>query len=101
MCVRVVSAHSRNKGRRGELEWAKYVGGERDNDEGLPGIDVEGPPLGIHPPLEKWEVKRLKEFPKWLQEWHDQAEREGADAIAYRVDGGPWWIAMKAERLDR
>jgi hypothetical protein len=96
-----MGAHSRNKGRRGELEWAKYVGGDRDNDEGLGGHDVVSKPLGIFPGLVKWEVKRPGKLLAGVRVWMDQCEREGADAVAFREDGGKWWVLMPAERLDR
>jgi hypothetical protein len=97
-----MGAHSRNKGRRGELEWAKYVGGDRVNDEGLPGPDVESKPLGIFPPLALWDSKRPGKLPKWLsEEWMQKALNDGCDAVAFREDGGKWWVLMPAERLDR
>ena len=94
-------AHSRNKGRRGELEWAKYVGGRRCNDEGLPGHDVESDPLGIWPGISKWEVKRPGTMLVGLKNWIDQMEKEGSDAVAFREDNGRWYIIVPAERLDR
>jgi hypothetical protein len=94
-----MGAHSRRKGRRGELEWAKYVGGDRANDEGLAGLDVESPPVGIVP-IERWEVKRPGKVSASLRAWMEQTINEGADALAFREDGGEWWVLMPADRLE-
>lgn len=97
----MTGSHSRNKGRRGELEWAKKVGGHRDNDEGLSGIDVRSKPIGtLYPPLEYWEVKRRASIPATIRTWLKQMHDEGADAVAFREDRGDWYVIIRAERLD-
>ena len=96
-----MGSYERNKGRRNELKWAKYVGGKRANDEGLPGIDVTSPPVTVYPPFQHWEVKVLAKLPALLRKWMLQMTTEGADAVVFREDNGEWWVMFRAERLDR
>ena len=89
--------NSRDKGRRGEREFAKLFDGVRISEPGRPGPDVRTPPLVLAEALEVFEVKWSN---RWrLREWLKQAEREGADAIAFREDRGPWYVLFPASRL--
>ena len=81
---------SRNKGRRGELEWAGVTGGERISRIGLDGPDVESPPYQPEP-VRLWEVKRVSKIPAVVRDWIAQMEREGAEAIAFRQDRDKWF----------
>lgn len=95
-----MSAKSRRKGQKGQLEWAKYIDGTVIARTGYEGPDVLGPGHAVSN-LRIWEVKRRAEFPKWLLSWFSQTTSEGADAIAFRVDRNDWWIAVPASRLER
>lgn len=81
---------SRDKGARGEREFAKLIGGLRvplsGAQEGYPG-DVAG--LGM-----LWECKMradgFRELYKWL---------EGADALAVRADRREWLAVIPVSKL--
>lgn len=81
---------SRNKGRRGELELAEILDGERISRIGLDGPDVKTPPYQPDP-VTLWEVKRVAKLPASVRDWIEQMKREGADAIAFREDRGEWF----------
>jgi hypothetical protein len=86
----------RDKGARGEREFAKLVkgarvplsgamGGEYSNDVTLPnGWSVE--------------VKRRKEMEKTLYSWILD-EREKPDAVAFRADNKPWIVCMTLDKF--
>ena len=86
-------AASRRKGRNGELEAARRLGGERTSSTGLPGPDVidrDGRP---------WEVKRRKESFKELYRFLDQTE--GVDRVILRDDRKPWLVVMQLETYEK
>jgi len=91
---------SRRKGKAGEREWAKHMGGKVVSRIGQGSPDVETPPLFIAG-LALWETKRLEELPAWLVDWQEQTIAEGADALAFRPDRGEWWLLIPASRLIR
>ena len=62
-------AHSRRKGRGGELEWVKLWGGNRHSPPGLPTYDAQTPPLVLKFPLVFWEVKRRKQLATLTSGW--------------------------------
>lgn len=76
------------KGRRGELEWAQKVEGQRISQQGVAGPDVQDK----HGRL--WEVKRVKRLPESIKMHLRQAYREGAHAVAIREDRGRWIVMM-------
>jgi hypothetical protein len=85
---------SRDKGQRGEREFAKLIGGLRvplsGAQEGY-GNDVIG--LGL-----EWEVKRRKSGFKTLYEWVED-EREKPDAVALRTDNNQWLVCMTLDKF--
>lgn len=85
---------SRNKGKRGELEFAKLIGGKRVPLSGAQD-GFEGDVLGIGL---KWEVKRRKDGFKTLYKWLEN-EREKPDALAIRADRKPWLVVIPLERF--
>lgn len=97
---------SRAKGQRGQNEWKHYIDGEVLARAGYDGPDVKGPPLSI-PNIIWWEVKRRKVLPQWLESWMEQAEQQVVEyatpndvpAIAFRRDGGEWWVMAPARHL--
>ena len=87
--------NSRAKGRRAELEFAKRFDGRRISENGLPGPDVETPPLLAR--LKTFEVKHAE---RWrIEEWMQQARAEGADGVAFRRNRGPWYVVIEADSL--
>ena len=48
-------------------------------------------------PLEVWEVKRTERLRIWAA--IDQAERAGADALAFRRNRGDWYVVVRADQL--
>lgn len=83
---------SRNKGKRGELEFAKLIGGKRVPLSGAQD-GFEGDVLGIGL---KWEVKRRKDGFKTLYKWLEN-EREKPDALALKADRKPWLVVMELD----
>ena len=81
---------SRNKGRRGELEAAEKLGGQRISRIGLDGPDVECPPYQPKPAT-LVEVKRVSKLPAVVRDWLEQMEREGAHMVMFREDRGQWY----------
>lgn len=79
---------SRRKGRYGELEFAKLVGGKRISEVGLPGPDV------IDEKGNTYEVKRPKAGLAAVYSALDQAEAESADYLAMRQDYKPWFVVV-------
>jgi hypothetical protein len=87
---------SRDKGMRGEREFAELVAGRRvplsGAQEGF-GNDVEVPtPMGTL----RAEVKRRKSGFSTLYGWLED-ERERPDIVAFRADRKPWLVAMPLE----
>lgn len=92
--------NSRNKGKRGELEWARFCRDQGYSDvrrgqqySGVEGEDVVGLP-GIH-----CEVKRTEKLR--LYDAIDQARRDAKDGqlpiIAHRRNHCDWLVVMRAE----
>jgi hypothetical protein len=85
---------SRDKGMRGEREFAKLIGGLRvplsGAQEGYSN-DVIG--LGL-----EWEVKRRKSGFKTLYEWVED-KRENPEAVALRVDNKQWLVCMTLDKF--
>lgn len=85
---------SRDKGGRGEREFAKLIGGMRvplsGAQEGFSN-DVRG--LGL-----SWEVKRRRSGFKQLYDWLED-EREQPDALAVRADRKDWLVCMKLDKF--
>ena len=85
---------SRNKGKRGELEFAKLIGGKRVPLSGAQdGFENDVIGLGM-----KWEVKRRKDGFKTLYKWIED-EREKPDALAIRADRKPWLVVIKLDKF--
>jgi hypothetical protein len=84
----------RDKGMRGEREFAKLIGGLRvplsGAQEGYSN-DVIG--LGL-----EWEVKRRKSGFKTLYEWVEDT-RENPGAVALRVDNKQWLVCMTLDKF--
>ena len=84
---------SRDKGMRGEREFAELVGGKRIPLSGAQNgfeNDVEVPtPIGTI----RAEVKRRKSGFSTLYGWLED-ERERPDIVAFRADRKPWLVAM-------
>lgn len=91
---------SRDKGMRGEREFAELVGGKRIPLSGAQrGFenDVEVPtPMGTL----RAEVKRRKSGFSTLYGWIED-ERERPDIVAFRADRKPWLVAMPLEVFQR
>lgn len=91
---------SRDKGLRGEREFAELVGGRRIPLSGAQrGFenDVEVPtPMGTL----RAEVKRRKSGFATLYGWLED-ERESPDIVAFRADRKPWLVAMPLEVFQR
>lgn len=85
---------SRDKGGRGEREFAKLIGGVRvplsGSQNGFKG-DVKG--LGI-----TWEIKRRRSGFKQLYGWLEK-ESEQPDALAVRADRKDWIVCMKLDKF--
>ena len=87
---------SRDKGMRGEREFAELVAGRRvplsGAQEGF-GNDVEVPtPIGTI----RAEVKRRGSGFTTLYRWLED-EREKPDIVAFRADRKPWLVAMTSD----
>lgn len=83
----------RDKGARGEREFARLTGGKRVPLSGAVdgyGNDVELPNGMLA------EVKRRKGGFKQLYDWVLD-EREKPDIVALRTDGMPWLVTMKLD----
>jgi Holliday junction resolvase len=94
--------NSRDKGKRGEREWAgvlrdegftAYRGSQYSGKtpDGLPSPDIHCPDLPIH-----WEVKRTNKLNlrAAVNQAKDDSRRYGAEhwAVAWREDNGEWLI---------
>ncbi len=90
-----MSKKSRTKGRRGELELAQLLEGERTSQTGLPSPDVTaGPRYGN----EKIEVKRRAKSFTTLYSALEQASQFGGSMVALRDDRREWLVVMPLER---
>lgn len=90
---------SRDKGLRGEREFAKLVGGVRVPLSGAAGGDLFGNDVQL-PNGKRAEVKRFKVGEKTLYGWI-MDEREKPDVVAFRADAMPWVVAMKVGEFVR
>lgn len=91
---------SSRKGARREREWADKWNGHKVSRLGYEGPDVVTPSLNLTEPLRVWEVKSKEALPKWLVDWLEQVDREGADALAFRQNRGDWYVIIRADRLE-
>lgn len=85
---------SRDKGLRGEREFAELVGGKRvplsGAQQGFENDVVIETPSGTL----RAEVKRRKSGFATLYEWIED-ERERPDIVAFRADRKPWLVSME------
>jgi hypothetical protein len=87
-----MSAHSRSKGRRGELEALALLAEYGIDGEIRYGQEERGGGLGdIESTAGNWEVKRRAGLPEWL----DIAE--GVRGVLVRRDRGQWLVVLRAE----
>lgn len=87
---------SQRRGKDGEYELARKVNGIKVSRPRRRGIDV----VGISRmwfAVRTFEVKRVKSGVKRVYDWVNQAEAEGADAVAFRADGERWLVVMPLE----
>ncbi len=85
----------RDKGARGEREFAKLTGGHRVPLSGA----VEGYSNDVIAYDMQFEVKRRKSGFKQLYDWIED-ERENPDAVALRTDGKQWIVCMTLNKFD-
>lgn len=85
----------RDKGARGEREFAKLTGGKRVPLSGA----MEGYSNDVIAYDLQFEVKRRKGGFKTLYDWIED-EREKPDGLAIRTDGKQWLVCMTLERFD-
>lgn len=87
---------SRDKGLRGEREFAELVGGRRvplsGAQRGFENDVLIETPVGVL----KAEVKRRKGGFSTIYGWLED-EREKPDIVAFRADRKPWLVAMPVE----
>ncbi len=91
---------SRDKGMRGEREFAELVGGRR--------VPLSGAQRGFENDVVvptsigdlRAEVKRRKSGFSTLYGWLED-ERERPDIVAFRADRKPWIVAMPVEVFQR
>lgn len=90
--------NSRNKGKSGEREWARFLTSEGysarrgQQYSGLDGRDVVCDDLPIH-----WEVKRVERLN--IRDAVDQAKRDAGEllpAVAHRRNHSEWLVTMPA-----
>ena len=93
--------NSRSKGKRGELEWAKYLtakghpsrrGQQFSGSPDSP--DVLTPSLPYH-----WEVKRVESGNpyKWLDQASADAGPDTVPVVAHRRNGRDWLVVLSAD----
>ena len=87
--------NNRSRGRRGELEAAIIMGGERISRTGEEGSDITDK-WG-----RTWEVKRIKAWSNRILGWFSQASRQGDVGICVRADRGEWYVMIKAKEYMR
>lgn len=85
---------SRDKGARGEREFAKLTDGKRVPLSGA----VEGYSNDVIAYDMQFEVKRRKSGFKQLYEWVED-EREKPDAVALRTDNKQWLVCMTLDKF--
>lgn len=86
-----MSKKSRDKGRRGELELASLLEGERSSQTGLASPDIIA---GSRFKRSKFEVKRRKQSFSLLYSALEQAREYGSELVAVRDDRKEWLIVM-------
>jgi hypothetical protein len=86
----------RDKGQRGEREFAKLVDGTKQALSGALGGEFSNDVL--LPNGWKAEVKRRKSGFKTLYDWIED-EREKPDCVAIRVDRKDWIVSMKLDKF--
>lgn len=85
--------NNRRRGRDGELEWAKYIGGDRISRLGEAGSDVLDRNGGT------WEVKRIKKWPARIYQFILQAATQGDLGVAIRANYGKWYVLIDADKF--
>lgn len=91
---------SNSTGARYEREYATLRGGSKISRLGYEGPDVlMSDPLGVTG-LRVAEVKYRRRLPLWLEEWHEEIDRKGADYLVYRRARGPWMALLPESRLE-
>lgn len=85
-------ANNRSRGRRGELEAARVLGGERISRTGEEGSDITDA-WGF-----TWEVKRIKAWTRRIRDWYEQADRQGDFGVIVREDRGRWYVIIEADK---
>lgn len=96
--------NSREKGARGEREWASVLAtrfpeyafrrGIQTRGGGAEAADVYGDDLGVH-----WEVKRVEALNIWMalaQAETDALHRDQIPVVAFRRNRGLWYAALPA-----
>lgn len=90
-------ARSNARGTYGERDAAaKLPNGRVVSERGKEGHDVEADPMALFDAT-RFEVKLVKELPKWLVGWQEQAVREDA-ILMFRQNRGEWWLAAPLGR---
>ncbi len=92
--------NSKQKGKNGELEWARYCR-EQGYDvrrgkqyHGLEGRDVVGLP-GIHAEVKR--VEKLNIYDAMAQAGYDSRESDDLPVVAHRKNRHDWLVTMRAE----
>ena len=85
--------NNRSRGRRGEIEYAKFIGGQRISRTGESGSDVKDGKGRT------WEVKRIKTLPKRISAWLIQASYQSDFGVAFREDRGKWYVIIEAKKF--
>lgn len=80
--------NNRARGRRGELEIAELLGGQRISRTGEAGSDI------VDRAGRTWEVKRLRELPALLRSWLQQMAAQGDHGVAFRADRSQWYLLI-------
>ena len=86
-----IMPNNRSRGRRGELEAAIIMGGERISRTGEEGSDITDK-WG-----RTWEVKLIKKWTNRILGWFSQAHRQGDVGVLVRADRGEWYVMIKAK----
>lgn len=100
--------HSRNKGKRGELEFAGYL--RNHGHEAIRGVQFKGGPDSPDVrcttlPQVHFEVKRVESGTATLYKWLAQATKDAAPGkfpvVAHRTNGNAWVAILPMEDLLR
>lgn len=96
-----MAVNSRQKGARGEREWASFLRGygyEAERGQQHAG-GKDSPDVKTNMPNLHWEVKRVNRL--HLEDAMAQSRRDAGDdeipAVAYRRDRGEWLVIVDAE----